>query len=248
MRVSIITPCHNSESTIRDTIESVLAQTFQDWEMIVVDDASSDASAAIVREYAARDPRIRCFATERPSGSPALPRNIGIDNASGEYIAFLDSDDLWLPEKLERQLEFVEETKAPVAYSFYEKISYDGVRSGREVRTRMRTTYSKLLTSNSIPCLTSIVRRDVIGETRFKQISQEDFCFWLDILRKGHTALNQGEVLALYREARTSRSANKFDMFIGYWRVIRRHQHIPFLRCALYTIPFTILGFAKYLK
>lgn len=246
--VSIITPCYNAESTIAQTIESILAQTFEDWEMQIIDDCSTDSSPEIIKGYAAKDSRIKYFKTPNKSGSPSLPRNIGIDNSKGKYVAFLDSDDLWLPDKLERQIKFLEENGYDLGYSYYEKMDWEGRRNNRIICTRAKTRYRDILKSNSIPCLTSIIKKDKIENTRFKQIPQEDFCFWLDILKKGIVAHNLCEVTALYREAKTSRSANKLDMFKGYWNVIRNHQHIGFLPSCLYMVTYTIYGFAKYLK
>ena len=105
--VSIITPCYNAEKYLSQTVESVLSQTWQDWELLIIDDCSSDNSMNIIRDYSRRDARVRYFKTEEPSGSPTLPRNIGIENARGRYIAFLDSDDLWLPTKLEEQVNYL---------------------------------------------------------------------------------------------------------------------------------------------
>lgn len=246
--VSIITPCYNAENTIAQTIESVIAQTYMDWEMLIVDDCSTDSSPEIIKGYTAKDSRIKYFKTLNKSGSPSLPRNIGIDNAKGKYIAFLDADDLWMPDKLKRQIEFLCRGNYDLVYSYYEKMDWEGRRNSRIIRTREKTGYNDILKSNSIPCLTAIIRKDKIGDTRFKQIPQEDFCFWLDILRKGIVAHNLCEVTALYREAKTSRSANKLDMFKGYWNVIRNHQHIGLIPCCYYMITYTILGFAKYLK
>lgn len=246
--VSIITPCHNSDSVIAQTIKSVFTQTYQNWELLIVDDCSTDNSAKIIKEYAEKDSRIRYFRTDKPSGSPSHPRNIGIENAKGKYIAFLDSDDVWLPDKLEKQIKFIEANNYDLVYSFYEKMNWDGKSDNRLIQTRKISTYRSLLKSNSIPCLTSLVSRRAIGDTRFKQIPQEDFCFWLDILKKGYTAHNICEVTALYREAKNSRSANKLDMFKGYWNVIRNHQHIGLMPACLCMVTYTILGFAKYLK
>lgn len=148
--ISIITPCFNGAQTISETIESVLNQRYQDWEMIIVDDASTDASAAIIRSYTAKDARIRYLRTDAPSGSPALPRNIGIDNARGRFIAFLDADDVWLPEKLEKQVAFMTARNCPLSYSYYEKMDWQGNRNERIVRTRDLTTYGSILKSNSI--------------------------------------------------------------------------------------------------
>lgn len=247
-KISIITPCYNAELTISQTILSIINQTFTEWEMIVVDDGSSDRSVNLIKEFTINESRIRYMKTNLPSGSPSLPRNIGIENATGKYIAFLDADDVWMPDKLQKEIDFLERNGYDLIYSYYEKMDWEGKRANRIIKTREKTTYEDLLKSNSIPCLTSIIRKDIIGSTRFKQIPQEDFCFWLDILKKGYTAYNLCEVTALYREAKTSRSANKLDMFKGYWNVIRNHQNIGLIRSCFYMITYTILGFAKYIK
>lgn len=246
--VSIITPCYNTATVISQTIQSVIRQTYKNWEMLIVDDCSTDNSSSIIHEYIANDSRIRYFKTEKKTGSPSLPRNIGIDNAKGEYIAFLDADDVWMPDKLQKEVEFLERNGYDLAYSYYEKMDWEGQRANRIIRTREKTSYKDLLKSNSIPCLTSIIRKDVIGSTRFKQIPQEDFCFWLDILKKGYKAYNICEITALYRETKISRSANKLDMFKGYWNVIRNHQNISLIPACYYMMTYTILGFAKYIK
>ena len=243
--ISVVTPCYNAEATIAPTIESVLSQTYSDWEMLIVDDCSSDSSAAIIKRYAEKDDRIRYFKTSSKSGSPSLPRNIGIDNAKGDWIAFLDSDDVWLPNKLETQLKFIKKHNSKLVYSFYEKMDWKGTRNNRIIKTRLKTSYSDLLKSNSIPCLTSLVRKDVVGFHRFMNIPQEDFCFWLDILREDVVAENVGEMLALYREAKDSRSANKWDMFKGYWNVIRNHQHLGLAHCCTCMLTYTIYGILK---
>lgn len=246
--VSIITPCYNAGIYIYDTIESVLNQTFRDWELIIVDDSSLDNSASIIKEFTRKDNRIKYFKTDTPSGSPAKPRNIGIEYSQGEYIAFLDADDLWFPEKLEKQVNFMNDNKFDLSYSYYEKINWNGDRNDRIVKTASKTDYRSLLKSNSIPCLTSMIRRSIIGDVRFRKIPQEDFCFWLDILKKGYTAYNICQVTALYREAKSSRSSNKLDMFKGYWNVIRKYQKVPFLQCCYYMMTYSIQGLTKYLK
>lgn len=246
--VSIITPCHNDMYVISDAIKSVLSQSYQNWEMLIIDDCSSDDSANIIRQYVDKDSRIKYLKTDKTSGSPSLPRNIGIENAIGKYIAFLDADDMWLPNKLKEQVDFMIDNNISVSYSYYEKITWDEKRNNRIITTNRKSTYRSLLMSNAIPCLTSMISRDAIGDTRFRQIPQEDFCFWLDILKKGYTAYNLCKVTALYRIAKNTRSSNKINMFKGYWNVIRNHQHIPFLKCCYYMTTYTILGIAKYLK
>lgn len=246
--ISIITPCYNAEDSIAKAIESVLAQTYTYWEMLIVDDCSTDGTSSIVKEYTLRDKRIVYYRTKEASGAPSSPRNIGIENAKGDYVAFLDADDIWLPQKLEKEVRFLVNNGYDLAYSYYEKMDWEGNRNDRIIRTRRKTTYNNLLKSNSIPCLTSIIKREIIGKTRFKNIPQEDFCFWLDILKKGYIAYNLCEVTALYRESKTSRSSNKCEMFKGYWNVIRNHQHVGLVASCYYSITYTILGFAKYIK
>lgn len=246
--VSVIIPCYNGSAYLADCIESVIAQTFGDWEMLIVDDCSTDDSARIIKEYALRDSRIKYFRTEKPSGSPSIPRNIGIEQSHGNYIAFLDCDDIWLPNKLELQINFIREHSYPLIYSFYEKMNWKGIRNNRIVRTRDTTTYNNLLKSNSIPILTSLVDRKIIGTTRFKRISQEDYYFWLVLLKKGYTAYSLKKITALYRESKNSRSANKIAMFRGYWNVIRHQLHTPILFAYYYTITYFISGLVKYFK
>lgn len=246
--ISIVTPCYNAAFYIAETIESVLTQTYTNWELLIIDDCSTDESLKIIKQYASLDHRIKYHKTPSSSGSPSLPRNIGLENAIGKYIAFLDADDKWLNTKLQKEVEFIENNKYNLVYSYYEKMNWEGKRDNRIIKTREKTTYKDLLKSNSIPCLTSIVSRKAIGNTRFNQIPQEDFCFWLDILRKGYTAYNLCEVTALYREAKNSRSANKLDMFKGYWNVIRHYQKISFFSCCYYMTTYTYSGIVKYLK
>lgn len=148
--VSIITSSYNSQAFIARTIESVLAQTYQDWEMLIVDDCSTDRSAAIIKRYCARDSRVKYLSTSRPSGSPCEPRNIGIRHARGRYIAFLDSDDMWLPNKLEEQLHLFEDAKTAIVYSNYEKVTEAGKREGRIIKASAQVDYDQLLLGNEI--------------------------------------------------------------------------------------------------
>ncbi len=246
--VSIITPCYNSQHCLSETIDSVLSQTYDNWEMIIVDDCSTDESARIISQYMARDSRIRYFKTEVASGSPATPRNMGIDNATGEYIAFLDADDKWLPDKLERQLCFMEDTQCDFVYSDYEKIKSDGERGNRVVRMPQKATFWDVIETCVIPCLTVMIRRDTIGKTRFKYVSKEDFVFWLDILKKDVVAYNVGEVLALYREQPQSRSSDKMAMIKEQWHILRNIEGVKTPVAVYFMMKFLFHGFIKYLK
>lgn len=246
--VSIITPCYNASSTIEETIKSVLNQTFSNWEMLIVDDCSSDNSADIIKEYAKKDVRIKYFKTALPSGSPALPRNIGIEKASGNYIAFLDADDLWIPEKLEKQIKFIETSNHQFVYSNYEKVDQEGKRNKRIVRLPSKSTFWDVIETCTIPCLTVILSRTLIGNTRFKEIAKEDLAFWLDILKKNVTAYNCNGTLALYREQPKSRSANKFNMIKNQWRLLRNIEGVKPIVASYFMCIYLIHGFIKYLK
>ena len=143
--VSIIMPMFNSEAFIRDAIKSVIAQTYKHWELLVVDDGSTDGSRAIVEKFMAWDSRIHLLLNPCPTGMPSEPRNYGIQAAQGRYIAFLDSDDMWLPSKLAQQLPLFHDNRTAVVYSNYEKVDESGKRSARVVIAPPQVDYNKML-------------------------------------------------------------------------------------------------------
>lgn len=246
--VSIITPCYNAERYISETINSVLKQTYDDWEMIIVDDCSTDNSATIIQGYAKKDNRIKYLKTSAPSGSPAIPRNIGLDNAKGEYVAFLDADDLWLPDKLKLQIEFMQNNQIGFVYSDYEKIDLEGKRNNRIIRMPKISSFWDVIESCTIPCLTVIIKKKIIDKSRFKNTAKEDFIFWLDILKKNVKAYNSGGVLALYREQPKSRSSNKFLMIKEQWYLLRNIEGVKPVVASYFMMKYLIYGFLKYLK
>ena len=229
--VSIITPCYNSISFIAQAIESVLSQTYHHWEMIVVDDCSTDGSLDIINNYAKSDSRIKIYKTEQPSGSPVLPRNIAIKNAIGKYIAFLDSDDIWLPTKLEEQIQiFKTNPDTVVVFSYYEKISEEGKRSNRIVKSPKSVTYNKLLCGNVIGCLTGIYDTSIVGKVYMKNIGHEDYAMWLNILKHQGIALNTNNVQALYRVRESSVSSNKFTAFRWTWNIYMNIEQLGYFK------------------
>lgn len=248
-RISIITPCCNAQKYLTQTIESVLAQTWQNWELLIVDDCSTDGSAAIIKEYSEKDSRIKCFRTESRTGSPALPRNIGIENAGGRYIAFLDSDDLWQPEKLEKQIRvFQENSDAAIVFSYYEKISEEGVRSDRVVTSPERITYDRLLYSNVIGCLTGLYDTEKVGKIYMRQIGHEDYAMWLEILKKGFVGVNTCDVQALRRVRNDSVSADKFKAARWQWNIYRNVESLNMFKSVCCFIAYAFKGFLKNLK
>lgn len=246
--ISIITPCYNAGKFLPETINSVLNQSFKDWELLIIDDCSSDNSRQIVEEYALKDSRIRYFRTDTPSGSPSYPRNIGIENSNGEYIAFLDADDIWLPDKLDDQIKFMYSNNYEFVYSNYEKIDENGKRSNRFIIMPPRSTFWDVVETCTIPCLTAIMAKEIIGDTRFLNIPKEDFAFWLEILKKNVTAYNTQKIHALYREHRKSRSANKWSMIRNQWFVLRKVEGIkPFL-ASYFMMKYLVHGIIKFAK
>ena len=245
--VSIIVPTYNACEYIQQTISSVLFQTYHNWELLIIDDCSSDNTISIVKEFAESNPRIRYFSTNQNTGSPSQPRNIGIEQAKGDYIAFLDSDDIWLPNKLEEQLAFMQEYGYDFVYSNYEKMTWDGKREQRIVKVKGSASYKDILKTNEIPCLTVLLRRELLNDVRFKSVPDEDCVCWLDILKKGYKAYNTGKVHAVYREAKQSRSSNKFKMFKERWYILRDIEKVSFVPAVYYLTIYAFRGLAKYL-
>lgn len=218
--VSIITPLFNSSRFLRETIESVKAQTRDDWELICVDDGSIDDSVEIVQSYAATDFRIRLVRLEQNAGS-AVARNAGIDAARGRYIAFLDSDDLWLPHKLETQLEFMRLNRVTFSFTAYDRVDEHN-NPLRRVDVPRRVTYEQLLKTCYIGCLTAIYDTAHFGKVHMPLMrKRQDYGLWLQLLKKTDHAHGLQQVLARYRVRPNSISSNKFDTAKYTMRVYR---------------------------
>lgn len=242
--VSIVTPCYNSEKYIEETIQSVINQTYTNWEMIICDDCSSDNTTDIIKSYINIDGRIKLIRTTRPSGAPAIPRNLCIDTAQGEYIAFLDSDDIWMPNKLHEQIMFMQNSNLDFVYSNCIKISSSGNYNGKIV-VRSKVNYAEILKSCEITSPTVVLSRKIIGNTRFINTHNEDYIFWIEILKKGITAYNTGSFLAKYRIVKNSRSSNKLRMAKYHWDIIHHREKIPRLKALTYMVFYAIKGLRK---
>jgi len=225
--VSVVMPAHNAVRFIGAAIESVLAQTHADWELIVVDDASTDGTSNRARAYAERDARVRYISTTHNVGV-AGARNLGLEMARGRYIAFLDSDDLWFPRKLELQVEFLDSSQGSVSYGNYVRIDEQGNVIGN-VNAPARVDYRAMLRSNFIGNLTGIYRRAPLAALRFDAVGHEDYLFWLNAVRlTGPAAAPPTEApLAAYRVGPTSISANKFRAMKWQWDIYRKHLGLP---------------------
>ena len=240
--VSVVIPARNAAATLAQTLASVQAQTLPDWEALVIDDASTDATALVAQRAAQDDPRIRLLPGATDGSAvrigAAQARNQGIDAAKGRFIAFLDADDLWLPQKLVRQVKVLE-LGAPLVFSAYQRFTGPDDTPLGTVPARPKVGFHDALDGNPIGCLTAIWDTQHFGRARMPLVPlQEDWAFWLMLLRGGATAVGLPQVLARYRVAPGSASANKIRAAHATWAVLRSQPDIPLPRAAL--------GFARY--
>jgi teichuronic acid biosynthesis glycosyltransferase TuaG len=220
MHVTVIIPSYNNARRLGEAIASVRAQTVSAWDMVVIDDGSRDAQAAEQVVAAHSDPRIRICLSRRNRGA-ARARNIGIRLAQGDFIAFLDCDDLWAPDKLERQLDVMRKTGAAMSCTAYRNVDEE---TGKvSVRSPMAwVTYDGLLGNNCIGCSTVMVNRAALGRSYFPNIRmRQDFAHWLKVLQSGHAIIGLPEVLTTRRTYKGSLSANKLRAVWYTWRMYR---------------------------
>lgn len=220
-KISVIMPSFNSESTIGKSIESVLAQSYTDLELIVVDDSSSDQTSNIVRDVVLRDSRVQFLQLEQNRGA-AVSRNAAIKEAKGRYIAFLDADDIWNRDKLQKQIKFMKDQDCAFCHSWYEKIDADGQRLGIEVKAPHKMSYKDMLKSNRVGCLTAIYDTVALGKVYMPLMrKRQDYGLWLSLLKLTPYVHCFPEVLAQYRVVRGSISSNKLEMLKYNWKLYR---------------------------
>ncbi len=229
--VSIITPAYNAAEFVEETIGSVQAQSFADWEMLIADDASRDDTAARIAAKAADDGRIVLIRQDRNSG-PAAARNCALARARGRYICFLDADDLWLPQKLARQLAFMRDKGCAVSYTAFRRTSADGKCLGQVQVVPPCLDYDALLKNTAIANLTSMVDRDATGPFEMTDAGYDDYILWLELLRRGFTALGLQEDLARYRVVEQSVSSRPLRSIGWVWHIYRDIEKLNPLRAA----------------
>lgn len=239
---------YNSEKYIEDTLQSVVNQVYQNWEMIIVDDCSTDGSIAIVNKFLAKDSRIRLIEQPVNMGHPSYARNIAVKEAKGKYIAFLDSDDIWCPNKLVLQTDYIR--KNPDCYiicSSYEKINEHGEARNRIVHPRERASYNQLLKSNSIANLTGMYNQEKLGKCYQKPIIHEDYVMWLALVKEAGSAHGIPEVTARYRIHDESVSSSKLKVLKAQWYIYRNVLHLNIVASIYYFTCYAYFGFKKYL-
>lgn len=229
--VSVITPVFNSSKYILDSINSVKEQTYGNWELILVDDCSTDNSVEIIKNEIRGEKRISLEQLGVNCG-PAIARNVALNKARGEYIAFLDSDDIWLPKKLETQLDFMTNNNISFSFTEYGFIDEDGNELNKHVSVPTIVDYNFLLKNTIIGCLTVMLDKKAFGNIQMPNLRrQQDYALWLSLLRTGCKAYGLQEKLALYRIVRGSHSSNKLKAAKNIWKIYKLEELDIFKSC-----------------
>lgn len=244
--ISIITPVYNSDKYIIDTINSVLSQTYQNWQLILVDDGSRDASIKIIDEFRSKDSRIEVIKNPQNIG-PARSRNKGIERATGDYIAFLDSDDIWLPEFLETMISFSVANDYDFVFSSYKRTDENLNPLYKDFIVPEKVNYDSLLKTCPISCLTALINISSIGKYYMPDIDKrQDYGLWLSILKDVEYAYGFTKPLAIYRIRKGSVSRNKFKAMLYVWRIYRDVEKLNFFYSLYLLVNYAYSGYRKY--
>ena len=247
--VSIITPLYNSERFVGQTIESVLAQTYPDWEMIIVNDGSKDNGPDIVRQYAAKDERIRLL--EQPNGGCASARNHGLREAQGRYYCFLDSDDYWDPEFLAEQVKFMTEKDAAIVTCSVRRVDENGKEILRPQIVPEKMDYYDILKSCNLPCLATMSDASRLQGIRFCEELRnlrDDYALWLSLMKQTDYAYGNQRVMANYRLSANQVTGNKRKVIIPQFMVNYKVEKLGFFRSLYYLLHWDWNGYMKYHK
>ena len=227
-KVSIITPTWNSERYIIDTIKSVQNQTYTNWEMIIVDDCSVDNTFKIVENITKMDPRVKILKQEVNSGA-AKARNRSLNEATGRFIAYLDADDIWKPDKLEKQIKFMKEKRCFFSCTSYEVIDDEGKKLNKEVHMLPKVNYIGFLTNNLLQTVGIMIDISVVDKKYLIMPNlrrRQDAATWLQILKAGYECYGIEQILAEYRRTNNSLSSNKLKAIKGVWSLYREVEHL----------------------
>ena len=249
--VSILTPTFNAEKFIRATIKSVQEQTYENWEMILVDDASTDNTVSIIEDFAQRANRIQLFKFSENRGN-GFARNAALDKATGKYIAYLDADDLWFPSKLEKQIQFLNANNLHFTFSYYDSIDEEGNNLNRRVESPNPLIYKQLFFCNYVGNLTAIYDADYFGKIILETSQKrQDWRLWLTILKQIKTAEVVPESLAFYRIRKDSISSSKIKLIKHNFGVYREFHRYNFMSSVLLMMRFLFIQLIikpKYIK
>ena len=236
-KVSIVVPVYNGERYIRETLQSVKRQTEEDWELLLVDDVSTDKSLEVIEEYV--NDQIHLIRLPENSGAAAA-RNRGIKEAKGKYLAFLDADDIWDEEKLTKQLLFMEEKDCAFSYTGYEFADSEGVSVEKIVRVPRKLNYGQALKNTTIFTSTVMFDLEKISKDMVEMplVPSEDTATWWKVLRSGYEAHGLNEALTLYRRSKGTLSSNKKTAIWRIWNLYRREEKL--------SIPYSAFCFCFY--
>lgn len=245
--VSIITPVYNAENFLEETILSVINQTYKNWELLMIDDCSSDQSYEVIKKYLKKDKRIKYFKNKKNSG-PAVTRNNGISFSLGKYLAFLDSDDCWYEDKLKHQIDFMDKNDVLMSHGDYEMMDEKG-KEIKKIITKESLNYSTLLKENQIKTSFLVLNKERIKDIFFPNIRHEDFACFLDILKKYKiSSVKINEILGKYRVLNISLSGNKVKSAHWTWKIYREHEKFGIFKSCYYFINYALKGIKKYKK
>lgn len=244
--VSVIMPVYNSSRFLGSAIDSVLNQTHKNLELLIIDDKSTDNSLAIAEEYAKTDNRIRVIASQVNQGV-AKARNQGIADAAGDYIALLDSDDVWCHDKLERQLRLLEEKNAVISYCSYDFIDENDNSIMKPFVVEGETTFKKMLYRSVLSCSTVVIEAELMKANQFDNVYyHEDYALWMKLMQLNVKAVGISDVMAHYRRVSGSRSDNKFKSAKERWRIYRSCLKMGVLESSVAFVGYAISSVVKY--
>ena len=247
--VSIVMPCYNGAKFISETINSVQAQTYQDWELLVIDDGSTDDSKLIVREYSENDSRI-ILITQENAGSAAA-RNNGIRHAKGQYIALLDSDDIWFPEFLNHQIEFMKRKGAVCVCSTYGLIDENSNDILKPVNAKPIITAKDMESIGNIGCLVGLYDRSKYGKIYLHEELKsllDDYAYWIDVVNLEGVAYGNPELLAKYRLRKNSLTGKKSKLIKVHYRFYRHYRGFGVIKSLNCVVRWGVAGLIKYSK
>lgn len=232
--VSVVMPLFNGADFVKESIESVIKQQYQNWELLVVDDCSTDNSVEIIKSIAGSEPRVKLVHLNHNSG-PAVARNTAIEHAQGRFIAFLDSDDIWSAQKLEIQVHYMLTHKHAFTYTNYHLIDEQGNNHGLAKSIPDSISYKDLLKTCYIGCLTAMYDTDMVGKIFMPLIrKRQDYALWLKILKKTERAYLVPDVLGEYRLRQNSVSSNKLKLVKYNWNLFYRVEQLSLMRSVYY--------------
>ena len=245
MLVSIIMPAYNAATFIEETLDSVLAQSYSNWELLIADDCSSDNTREIIEHYMQKDARMKLIPLEENHG-PGLARDKAIEMAQGKYIAFLDSDDLWTSDKLEKQIAFMQKEDLAFSYASYYIINEASEQTG-VFKTRETISYDSILKTCSIGCLTAVYDSEKLGKMYMPKLDKgEDYALWLSIMKKISQTKGILEPLGYYRIRTSSASSDKLNAAKKQWYVYREIEKLTLFKSIYYMVHYAYYGFKKY--